>query len=77
MSNVYCNGTSRNPTVLTSWQDDLFGVQIQQKSARPTNSANPALLAWYVHSNLSFTGLRFRWAVTGMTLLASGCGTYM
>lgn len=71
-----CNGTSGSPSILTSWEDDLFGQQISGSNGDPGYSASQAIWSYYIPSSHSLTGLRIRWAQTGIDFDANGCGSY-
>ena len=68
---ITCNGSSSYPTIFTSWQDDLFGSEIQQGQPCPSQAAAEALWAYNITTNLSVSGLRFRWANTALRFDAS------
>jgi hypothetical protein len=65
---ITCNGNSSSPTILTSWQDDLFGTQIQTNQPCPTYAASYELYVYHPLSNVSVTGMRFRWANTALVI---------
>ena len=71
---ITCNGTTANPSILTAWNDDLFGGWIQTESTCPTYSATEALWSYYINSNVSLGGMRIRWASTAIEFDANGCG---
>jgi len=65
---ITCNGSSSTPTIFTSYQDDLFGQQVQTNSPCPSQAASDALWAYYINANVSLSGLRFRWANIALDL---------
>jgi hypothetical protein len=71
---ITCNGSSSSPTIFTSWQDDLFGLQIPTTTSCPSYAAAEALWAYYIQTNVSVSGLRFRWANTALRFDAGGNG---
>jgi hypothetical protein len=73
---ITCNGTSANPSILTAWNDDLFGGWIQTETSCPSYSAQQALWEYYINSNVTIRGMRIRWANTAIRLDSNGCGTY-
>jgi hypothetical protein len=74
---IVCNGTSGNPSVLTAWDDDLFGeAHIQTETGCPTYSAAPALWDYFINADVSVSGMRFRWARTAIQLDANWCKTH-
>ena len=74
---INCYGTAANPSVLTSYTDGLFGVITAPNSDSCASlAASPALWDYYINGNQAITGMRFRWAQTGLQLDANGCGVY-
>lgn len=58
-----CNGTAVNPTILTSKDENLYGETISGSSGFPTaNAGNPAVSLYYAASDITLSGMRFRWA---------------
>jgi hypothetical protein len=73
---IVCNGTTANPSVLTAWNDDLFGENLPNSLGCPTYAASSGLWDYYINANLTLSGLRIRWAQTGVRFDANGCGQY-
>jgi hypothetical protein len=73
---IICTGTSTNPSILTAWNDDLFGGYIQPYTTCPTYSAAEALWDYFINTNLSISNMRFRWANTGIHFDNNGCYTH-
>ena len=65
---VTCNGTTANPSVLTSLSDWGFGVRVPGGTGYQTYSAAQAIWLNYTNSGQVLNGLRFRWAQTGLYL---------
>jgi hypothetical protein len=70
---ITCNGSSSSPTIFTSWQDDLFGLQVPTTTSCPSYMAAEALWAYYINGNVSVSGLRFRWANTALRFDPGSC----
>jgi hypothetical protein len=74
---ITCNGSSSSPTIFTSFQDDLFGLQVPQSSPCPSQAAAEALWVYCINANVSVSGLRFRWADTALRFdPGTCCNTY-
>ncbi len=65
-----------NPSILTSPDDLLFGGRtVPITYSCPTYAASRALLSYFINGNVTLSGLRIRWAQTGVWFESSGCGT--
>ncbi len=63
---IACNGSSYNPSILTSRDDDLFGETLAGISTHvPTYAANEAVWAYYMSGPATISGMRIRWACVG------------
>ena len=69
---IVCNGTSQNPSVLTAWNDDLFGEKLPISQGCPSYQANPAVWDYYIPGNVTISGMRIRWAHTAIEFDGSG-----
>jgi len=73
---VACNGSSASPSILTSKDDDLFGVVLPSSTHNPTYTANPAVGDYYSSSpsGCVFRGMKIRWAKTGVQFVTTSTG---
>jgi hypothetical protein len=68
---VVCYGTQASPSLLTSQGDYVYGENLYG----PTGQyATPALWLYYINTNVTLTGMIFRYANTGLEIIANGCG---
>ncbi len=68
-----CLGTLDNPTVLTSEDDDLYGLQIDGSTGQPSYTASVALSLYWVPSPTTVSGFKIRWASTAVAAVNSAC----
>jgi hypothetical protein len=70
-----CYGTSPNPTIVTSKDDDLFGETIAGSTGNPTFMGSPALWDYYSSNGIPFSGMKVRWAKTAFRFDANYGGS--
>lgn len=66
---VTCNGTSANPSLLTTCRDGLFGETISGSGCDtccPVYMASPAFWGYHPNYGMVLTGFRVRWAQTAI-----------
>ncbi len=63
---LVCNGTTGNPSILTSVDDDLYGEKISGSTGNPTYAASPGLWLYYLSSGATVSGMKIRWAQTAV-----------
>ncbi len=63
---LVCNGTTGNPSILTSADDDLYGEKISGSTGNPTYAASPGLWLYYLSSGATVSGMKIRWAQTAV-----------
>ena len=73
---IVCNGTTTNPSLLTAWNDDLYGARLPNSYGCPTYAAAKGIWDYFINANVTLSGLRIRWAQTGVEFDANGCSQY-
>ena len=69
---VVCNGTTGNPTLMTSRDEDIFGEIVFGSTGYPNKAASQAIWLYYEGSNITLSNLRIRWAQTAVQVDQSG-----
>lgn len=68
---LVCNGTSSNPSIITSKDDNLYGERILGSTGNPSYSGAPALWVYCDPSATTVSGMKIRWAQTAILFEAT------
>jgi hypothetical protein len=60
------NGSSSSPVILTAWNDDSFGERINGSDGSPSPNSSYGIYVYYADHAVTLSGLRIRWAQTGV-----------